>query len=557
MTDPPAPRESAPHASAAPDSSFGSSSTTSEVTIFLPRDRGAAGEDTPGSRPESTPSLPPDIREQATRRLQMIAITYSVAFFLADLFPSLVTGEMVGRLGRPLNWLPTVISVIGGLVVAFWASRPGVRWETRVHVGLVFEILGSYGIACSQYIELPAGLPVEVLHVLSPSWVAIWTLFYSIAMPTPPRKALLAAIASVSAAPVVIGLTMQRAGLSHVMPPAHFFFMHVFPYAIVVLLAYVGSRVVHQLGKDVSRARELGSYRLVERLGQGGMGEVWRATHRFLARPAAIKFIRPETLAASNPDEARHLLKRFEREAQATASMTSPHTVSLYDFGATEDGTFYYVMELLDGVDLDRLVRRFGPLPPARIVHLLAQACESLDEAHAKGLIHRDVKPANLYACRSGSRTDFVKILDFGLVARSRVVAGAEPALTQAHQAAGTPSYMPPEVARGEKIDGRTDLYALGCVAYWMATGKPLFAGASVYEVVAQHLQAQPPSTREGSNPMPAELDAVIARCLSKSPEQRPATARELARLLRAVPLRDRWGDEEAEAWWAANLPAA
>jgi serine/threonine-protein kinase len=307
----------------------------------------------------------------------------------------------------------------------------------------------------------------------------------------------------------------------------------------------------------VTRARELGSYHLIERLGQGGMGEVWRATHQMLARPAAIKFIRPESISGSNPDDAAKLLRRFELEARATASLSSAHTVDLYDFGVTEEGVFYYVMELLDGLDSDHLVRRFGPLPAARVIHLLTQACESLEEAHDKGLIHRDVKPANIYVCRCGNRYDFVKVLDFGLVAQLRAPAQSDLRLTRPEQAIGTPDFMAPEVLLGREIDGRADLYGLGCVAYWLATGRSVFPGSSYVEIASMHLNAAPePPSRHSSSRMPQQLNELILRCLEKTPERRPANARDLAHELEAIPVPEPWRQEEAEAWWSEHLPA-
>jgi serine/threonine-protein kinase len=311
------------------------------------------------------------------------------------------------------------------------------------------------------------------------------------------------------------------------------------------------------LGADVSRARELGSYRLVERLGQGGMGEVWRASHDLLAREAAIKFIRPEILGMG-VEESKTMLRRFELEAKTTASLSSAHTVALYDFGVSDDGTFYYIMELLDGLDLDLLVRRFGALPPARVVYLMAQVCESLEEAHEKGLIHRDVKPANIYVCRSGLRRDFVKVLDFGLVADRRQAAPAsEPRLTQEEHVIGTPEFMAPEIALGQEFDRRSDLYGLGCVAYWLLTGRPVFEGSGFFDIVSKHLHAEPdPPSRHSPAGSPPELDALILCCLEKMPERRPSSARAVARLLRAIPLADPWSEEAAEAWWSEHVPA-
>ena len=490
-----------------------------------------------------------------------MAITFSLAFFFADLFPPLVTGEIRQKFAVLSEWLPTVCSIVLGLLVAALVSRPRMRWDTKLNLGLAFEVASSYGIALSQYLMLPmhADTPV-VYYALSPSWVAVWMITFSIVVPAPPKRALLALIAAASAPPVVIGLVLRQAKLLHFFTAGGFFFQHVFPYMICVALAYVSVRVVYALGAHVSRARELGSYHLIERLGRGGMGEVWRASHQLLARPAAIKFIRPETISGSNAEESEKLLKRFELEARATASLSSAHTVDLYDFGVTDEGTFYYVMELLDGLDCDDLVRRFGPLPPARVVYLMRQICESLEEAHDKGLIHRDVKPANIYVCRSGVRYDFVKVLDFGLVANLAAPPAPELRLTLPEQAIGTPEFMAPEMALGQVVDLRTDLYGLGCVAYWLATGRPVFEGSHFYEIISKHLNTAPdPPSLHAPAGMPRELESLILKCLEKSPEQRPPSARDLGRQLEAIVLDAPWGDEQAEAWWAEHraIPAA
>jgi len=380
---------------------------------------------------------------------------------------------------------------------------------------------------------------------------------YSVVVPAPPGRALLALLACASAPAVLIATSLARAGLLHIFTPQSFFLANIFPNLICVALGYAGSRIMFRMGADVSRAREVGSYRLIERLGQGGMGEVWRASHQLLAREAAIKFIRPASMAGMSATDAKTMVRRFELEARATASLSSAHTVDLYDFGVAEDGTFYSVMELLDGLDLDGLVRRFGPLPPPRVIHLVTQVCESLAEAHEKGLIHRDVKPANLYVCRSGLRHDFIKVLDFGLVAERRAATPSDLRLTLPDSVLGTPAYMAPEAALGQPLDGRSDLYGLGCVAWWLLTGREVFEGSSVLDVVMKHVRDEPdPPSRHAGETIPAELDAVILRCLEKKPERRPATAREVARLLHAVPVVGRWSDENAEEWWAVHAAA-
>jgi serine/threonine-protein kinase len=448
-----------------------------------------------------------------------------------------------------------VASILAGIIVAAIAASPRVPWRAKMNVGLVFEVLGSYGIALSMYVgaERFANTPI-VFYALSPSWVAIWMIVYSIVVPASPGRALVALLASAIAPAVVFGISLQRAGLTQVFTPSSFFLAQVFPYLICVILAYASARIMVTLGADVSRARELGSYRLIERLGGGGMGEVWRASHQLLAREAAIKFIRPESILGASAEASKTMVRRFELEAQATASLTSAHTVELYDFGVSDDGTFYYIMELLEGLDCDRLVRRFGALPPSRVVHLMTQVCESLEEAHEKGLIHRDVKPANIYVCRSGVRCDFIKVLDFGLVA-NRQQAPSDVMLTPAEQTIGTPAFMAPEVAQGQAVDGRTDLYGLGCVAYWLLTGRQVFEGSGYLEVISKHLHVEPdPPSRHVSSGVPKELDEVILRCLEKTPERRPPTARALARLLQAVPLSDSWDGEQAERWWEEHL---
>src|SRR5688572_22014907 len=212
-----------------------------------------------------------------------------------------------------------------------------------------------------------------------------------------------------------------------------------------------------------------------------------------LARPAATKLIRPEMLGANDPDVAARAIARFRREAEAAANLRSSHTVELYDFGVTEDGTLYLVMEFLDGMDLETLVRQTGPLPAGRVIHILRQVCDSLEEAHARGLIHRDIKPANIYLGLVGLRHDFVKVLDFGLVKEVTSVSVEHSLATIPGQMAmGTPAYMAPEMALGEAVDGRADIYALGCVAYYLLTGQLVFEGEKVFQMIANHLQTPP-----------------------------------------------------------------
>jgi DNA-binding NtrC family response regulator len=294
----------------------------------------------------------------------------------------------------------------------------------------------------------------------------------------------------------------------------------------------------------------LGSYRLIERIGSGGMGEVWLGRHRLLARPAAVKIIREAALDAFGPD----VEKRFRREAQATAELTSPHTVQLYDYGVADSRTCYYVMELLVGLDLQEMVERFGPLPAERAVALLRQACLSLNEAHGRGLVHRDIKPANLFVTSLGGEHDFLKVLDFGMV-KSHKDAEAT-LLTAPGRIQGTPAFMAPELALGHEFDGRTDLYSLGCSAYWMLTGKPVFEGTTSAQML-HHVQTRPPRPSVASGiTIPQTLEDVVLRCLEKNPADRPASAEELRRLLGAVRFTEPWSEERAAAWWRDYKPS-
>jgi DNA-binding NtrC family response regulator len=293
----------------------------------------------------------------------------------------------------------------------------------------------------------------------------------------------------------------------------------------------------------------VGSYNLLERLGSGGMGDVWLARHQLLARPAAVKIIRDAALGGEDGHIRR---QRFAREAQATSELQSPHTVQLYDFGVTDSGGYYYVMERLRGMDLKRLVERHGPVSPARVVFLLRQVCLSLSEAHTLGLVHRDIKPANLFVCRLGSEYDFVKVVDFGVVSRQ---ASERAQITTAGMILGTPAFLAPELISNHVFDGRADIYALGCVAFWLLTGRPPFDAADAMSILMHHAQTVPsaPSTMS-EEPIPAELDALVLECLEKDPSRRP-TADALWERLDRVPLGREWNQQHARTWWEMHEP--
>jgi hypothetical protein len=300
------------------------------------------------------------------------------------------------------------------------------------------------------------------------------------------------------------------------------------------------------LQKATLAARHLGQYALEEKLGAGGMGTVYKARHAMLRRPTAVKLLDVEKMSSAG-------VARFEREVQLTSALTHPNTVAVFDYGRTPDGIFYYAMEYLDGLNLDDLVKRFGPLPEARLVFLLRQVCGALAEAHAAGLVHRDVKPANIFLTQRGGLHDFVKVLDFGL---AKAIDDADKAhLTSPNAVLGTPLYLAPEVVNSPAaVDARADVYAVAAVAYYLLTGTPVFSGATVMEVCMQHVRAtpEPPSIRR-RRPITPPLEALLLRCLSKAPADRPANAAELLLELEACQVEGTWTELDAAAWWSSH----
>lgn len=323
-------------------------------------------------------------------------------------------------------------------------------------------------------------------------------------------------------------------------------------WAMTVALAAGFSQTIYGLRKAVSDIRRLGQYTLEKKLGEGGMGVVYRASHAMLRRPTAIKLLLPDRAG-------KEALTRFEREVQRTAMLTHPNTVTVFDYGRTTDGVFYYAMELLEGASLDEMIQVDGPQPEARVIYLLEQASGSLAEAHDAGLIHRDIKPANILVVDRGGLSDLVKVVDFGLVKdvgfRATDGATPEPALTRANTITGTPLYIAPEtLSAPETVDARADLYALGAVGYWLLTGTHVFSGKSIVEVCAHHLHSipDPPSRRLGA-PVEADLETVLLACLAKRPEDRPASAHVLRERLRACAAAGGWTNARAAQWWALH----
>jgi serine/threonine-protein kinase len=494
--------------------------------------------------------LPSDLLEQVRGRVRLLALLLLIGFAVDPVF--YFVGWIVRRFVAhdvPRDFSDSLGFILADLLVAiasglvWWVARQGYASPARLHtIGLIYQVVICFQIAYTSQWQWFAKT-----GTLAPlTWVVTVIVIFPLIMPGPPRRMLVAAILAAATSPLALFL-LDRAGKVAAGPDDYL--RAVVGPACSVLFAYLGARMVYGLGREVAAARELGSYRLEERLGEGGMGEVWRARHRMLARPAAIKLIRP---ALRSPERTAELQRRFEHEAQVISQLRSPHTVELFDFGVADQGTFYYVMELLEGLDADALVRRFGPVPPERAVFLLRQVCHSLAEAEAHGLVHRDIKPANIFLCRYGQDYDFVKVLDFGLAKALDRQESGEPGLTRENAVHGTPAFMAPEQALGEaSLDSRADIYATGCVAYWLLTGQQVFTADTSMGLILHHARSEPvPPSRRVERPIPPALEQVVLACLAKDPAARPQTALELSRSLGELQCEGSWTNERAKAWW-------
>jgi len=503
--------------------------------------------------------LPLDVLEQAAQRVRYLPLLAGVVFCVALGLLTTVTGKTIIAFHQ-------LEVALGGLVLCllfsvFLRVAP-LRPHQAVEAGLWFQAFVALAIA---WLEMPRFV-VQDYTTAGISGLCVWQLLFPALVPTRTIKLIIASTGTTLMLPAV-SKTLVTLGVPVDQPAV---WVTTMPVAVCGLLGVIVGGIVYDLGRSVGEARLMGNYELVRRLRRGGMGEVWRAEHRLLARPAAVKLIRPELLAreGERPEVSR---ARFEREARAQAALKSPHTVELYDYGVGSDGSFFIVMELLDGLTLRELVDESGPLPPGRVIFLVRQACASLQEAHQRGLVHRDVKPANILACVQGTSADFVKVLDFGLVKPSMsssessttisnpVLSGDEISrsaidATMAGTLRGTPETMAPETILGKPIDHRADIYALGCIAYGLVTGKKVFSG-NLMAVLWGHRAQLPlsPSDRLGS-PVPGDLEEVILKCLEKDPDRRYQSARAFADALDQCADAGSWTNADADAWWREHV---
>jgi eukaryotic-like serine/threonine-protein kinase len=474
----------------------------------------------------------------------------AAAFILLVGFGVFLVRHVVGVLtGEPLDPLLLGFHVLVVLVLGFSLTPlcgQGAVSMRKLHVAelVIFGLPALFFLALQHRLTLS-----DVGRGVMPPPMAFWPLLiftYAMFIPNPWRRAALV-IGALALAPdlLVAGMMLAYPEVAALMTLACFL-QHVLVMAVTAVAAVYGTHLINTLRREAFEARQLGQYHLLAPLGAGGMGEVYLAEHRMLKRPCAIKLIHPEQ--AGN----RRVLARFEREVRMTAQLSHWNTVEIYDYGRTEDGTFFYVMEYLPGLSLEDLLERHGPLSAERVVHLLRQTCHGLREAHAIGLIHRDIKPGNIFAAQRGGLYDVAKLLDFGLVKPVAEMPSAR--LTREGAISGTPLFMSPEQARGlDDLDARSDIYSLGAVAYALLSGRPPFERASPMEVMIAHARDEvvPPSELQAD--VPADLERVILRCLAKRPEDRFQDIDRLEQALAECATADQWTQAQAARWWEEN----
>lgn len=466
----------------------------------------------------------------------------------------MVFGVVVDSIQGDILWIGlrslVLLLLIGAIVLI--RSRTGLSIRQ-----LRWLELGTFGVAGAQLLLVVSTFvrryasqsdPVSAVNAaghLFTGW-AFLTFIYGLFIPNDWRRAAWILVPA-SFIPFAVGLFLEwsEPAVREALTDEHYG-LPIWAPLLAAITAVFGAHVIYTVRREAFEARQLGQYRLKKKLGEGGMGEVYEAEHQLLKRPCAVKLIRPDK------SSDRTTLARFEREVRATAALTHWNVIAIYDYGHDREGTFYYAMELLPGMSLNELVRYNRCLPANRAIHFLIQTCAALAEAHSKGLIHRDVKPANIFATERGGVYDVVKVLDFGLV-RETMTSFGEANLTQTGSFGGSPLYMCPEQAKSyDKLDARSDIYSLGTVAYQLVTGLPPFPGDSPWEIIVAHSRdpVEPPSKVRD---VPADLEAIILKCLEKNPDDRYQTAEELAAALAACESAGTWTTEEAKAWWAKH----
>jgi serine/threonine-protein kinase len=504
----------------------------------------------------SVPGSPEEVRAFLQRRARIYlgfsAVFWTVAWVVTTLLTLLTRAEdaLVGsgatRMVLHLGWA----LVFGGL---WWAARRGersMRWLMVVDLAsMVFQgvVIGALIVATLPLIRYRP----DILFILGVTHVLVAR---AAVIPSGTSRTVLVGILACVPVCIAVFIVYQRAfaagiAVSNFYPgdtstPTLYLLWAIVYCSMSIALSTFVSFIIFGLQRAVQQARQLGQYTLEAKIGEGGMGVVYRGRHAMLRRPTALKLLPSERAGAGT-------IGRFEREVQITSTLTHPNTVAIYDYGRTPENVFYYAMEYLVGADLERLVQRDGPQPLGRVRHVLGQVLGALAEAHALGIIHRDIKPSNIFLCERGLISDFVKVLDFGL---AREFDPGQSGPTQAGQLTGTPLYMSPEQILGGPIDGRSDLYALGAVMYYLLTGTAVFSGTTAVEVCAHHLHSsvEPPSERLGRS-VPAAFERLVLACLEKDPAHRPQNAASLLASLEACSDVAAWTPADAESWWSKH----
>jgi serine/threonine-protein kinase len=501
----------------------------------------ASGHSTDTSSPWSSEEGREFLQERVARFSRFIFFAAS-GFFVAVWATQLAWDPAALDHGLPIR--PSALFHLAGIcvVLTVWMLTRGApltagRLRVIESLGVWLLSLAMLGRAFTLSIAFrPDSLAMLALFAL--------LLYRAAVIPSEPARTARIGIAAVAPVPLLSYIVYARAARPDLPSPFFYAAFSLLFAVLAVILSTTISGIIYGLRQTVREARRLGPYTLVEKIGAGGMGAVYRAQHALLRRPTAVKILPPERAGEMD-------LARFEREVQMTALLTSPHTVSIYDYGKTPDGVFYYAMEFLDGIDLNELVHRDGPMPPGRVVHVLRQVSEALAEAHRSGLIHRDVKPANILLSERGGRPDFAKVLDFGLV---KSLSSANAGTTERNVILGTPYYMAPEAVRSpDLIDARSDLYSLGATAYFLLTGKAVFEGTSA-DILASLLRdrPQPPSQRLG-RPIPASLEELLLKTLAKHPDERPENMEAFGAALASCRDVEPWSEADAATWWRSR----
>ena len=477
-------------------------------------------------------------------RLRAAALMLLIGFsaFLVRHVIGVLTNEPL--FAALLGFHVLVVLVLSFILAILWRYSDASITRLRCAELLIFGFPAAFFLMLQQRATLDPGSR-SVLPPPLPFWLLL-IFTYGMFIPNTWRRGALV-IGAMTLAPIVllVGMVLAVPRVAESMTITGII-QHVLVLIIAGAASAVGTHLITTLRREVLAAKQLGQYRLLRELGAGGMGHVYLAEHLMLKRPCAIKLIHPERAGDA------HMLARFEREVRMTAQLSHWNTIEIFDYGRTDDGTFFYVMEYLPGLSLQDLIEHFGSLPAERVVHLLRQVCQALREAHQVGLIHRDIKPANVFAAKRGGLYDVVKLLDFGLV--KPVGENPSASLSQEGGISGTPLYMSPEQARGQSdLDGRSDIYSLGAVAYTLLTGRPPFEGSNPIDVVIAHARDEVVWPTKHEMSVPADLERVVLRCLAKRREDRFQDVQSLEEALTECAAADQWTQRHAACWWQEN----